>query len=135
MRKHFLILMLLTLLPFTAWADDLSQGKIVIPSTYYGYAPTCTSNNATTEIKVYNKVNVQLTKDTDFTFDGFFSDPQCNNALTEDEVKALDALTTVYVKVTGINTYEKSLINTFEIKKVPLTVEHVNPATTALLIR
>ena len=131
MRKHFLILMLLTLLPFTAWADDLSQGKIVIPSTYYGYAPTCTSNNATTEIKVYNKVNVQLTKDTDFTFDGFFSDPQCNNALTEDEVKALDALTTVYVKVTGINTYEKSLINTFEIKKVPLTVEHVNPATTA----
>ena len=127
MRKHFLILMLLALLPFTAWADDLSQGKIVIASTYVGYAPTC-DNTADSDIKVYNKVNTRLTLGTDFTFDGFFSDPQCNNSLTGDQVKALDALTTVYVKVTGINYYEKSLINTFELKKMPLRVMHANAA-------
>ena len=36
MRKHFLILMLLTLLPFTAWADDIANVKLMkaLPTVY-----------------------------------------------------------------------------------------------------
>ena len=123
MRKHFLILMLLTLLPFTAWAEDLSQGKIVIASTYLGYAPTCTADNDHTQIKVYNKVNVQLTKDVHFVFNGFYSDEDCTSPLTEAQVKTQNAGAIIWVKVTGIDTYENPLTASFEIKKMPLLLK------------
>ena len=123
MRKHFLILMLMALLPLAGFAEDLSQGKMVIPSTYYGYAPTWAGTTpAATDIVVYNKVNVQLTNNTDYTVDGFFSDKACTeaNKLTEAQVKAKDAGTVIYAKVTGKSTYENSLVASFEIKKMPL---------------
>ena len=123
MRKHFLILMLLTLLPLAGFADDLREGKIVIASTYFGNAPTCTADNDATQIKVYNKVNVQLTKDVDFTFDGFFDDEACENLLTEDQVKGKNAGTTIWVKVTGKVAYEYSLTASFQIKQMPLELK------------
>jgi len=123
MRKHFLILMLMALLPLAGFAEDLSQGKMVIPSTYYGYAPTWAGTTpAATDIVVYNKVNEPLTNNTNYTVDGFFSDEACTeaNKLTEAQVKAKDAGTVIYAKVTGKSTYENSLVASFEIKKMPL---------------
>ena len=109
----------MALLPLAGFAEDLSQGKIVIPSTYYGYAPTWNTTE-TNYIKVYNKVNVELTKDTHFTVDGFYSDEGCTSSLTAAQVQTQNAGTTIYVKVTGKDTYENSLTASFEIKQMPL---------------
>ena len=116
MRKHFLILMLMALLPLAGFAEDLREGKMVIPSTYYGDAPTSAT------IKVYNKANSPLALGTDFIFDGFFSDEACTSSLTENQVKAKDAGTVIWVKVTGKDAYENPLKASFEIKKLPLLI-------------
>ena len=120
--------MLMALLPLAGFAEDLSLGKMVIPSTYYGYAPTWSvdaadyDNLPATDIKVYDKVNTLLKKGVDYTVDGFFSDKDCTepNKLSETQVKAKEAGTVIYAKVTGKSTYENSLVASFEIKKMPL---------------
>ena len=118
MRKHFLILMLMALLPLAGFAEDLSQGKMVIPSTYYGYAPSETT------IKVYNKANVELTSGTHYTFDGIFDNEEgTGTPLTAAQIAATVAGTKLYVKVTGKDTYENSLTSSFEIKKMPLLLK------------
>ena len=127
MRKHFLLLFLMAILPLAGFADDLSEGKMVIPSTYYGYAPNWTVGTNEDpnpyEIKVYNKVNEKLTKDVHFTVNGFYSDADCTSSLTESQVKTKNAGTTIYVKVTGTGTYENTLIASFEIKQMPLVIK------------
>jgi len=44
MRKHFLILMLLALLPLAGWAADLKDYQVTVANVYYGVTtdPTVT---------------------------------------------------------------------------------------------
>ena len=114
MRKHFLILMLLTLLPLAGWAADLSKGLVVIPSPYYGNAPK--------GYTVYNEANDGLKEGTDYTFVGYFEDEDCNTPITAVNIAKKDAGTVIWAKFTGINGYENSLKGSFEIKPMPVTV-------------
>ena len=113
MRKNFLLLMLMALLPLAGWAADLKNGTLVAPSPYYGKTPGAVS--------VFNEGGGTLTLNTDYTFDGYFATEACDGAkLTDDQLKALNAGTVFYAKVTGINGYENSLIRSVEVKKMPL---------------
>ena len=114
MRKHFLILMLMALLPLAGWAAPLRSVEALSP--YFGEVPT---------IKVYSESATALTEGTDYTFDGFFTAKTCaeSEKLTEDEVKAKPAGTTLWVKVSGKVGYEGSLTGSFVIKKMPLVIK------------
>ena len=94
------------------FAADLSRGTIVQPSPYYGQAPGAVSVN--------DEGGNPLTLNTHFIHNGYFSDQACSSAVTVDQIKAADAGTTFYVKVTGINGYENSLVASFEVKKMRL---------------
>ena len=114
MRKNFLILMLMALLPLAGWAADLTvSGTLTALSPYYGQdIPAVTVTFGGTP----------LTLNTEYTFDGYFTTEACaaTDAITADEIKAADAGITYYAKVTGINGYEGSLVASFEVKKMPL---------------
>ena len=115
--------MLMALLPLAGWAADLTvSGTLTALSPYYGQdipAVSVTFGGTT------------LTKDTHYTFDGYFTTEACaaTDAITADEIKAANAGITYYAKVTGINGYEGSLIASFEVKKMPLKL--TGTATTA----
>ena len=105
----------MALLPLAGWAADLSKGMLVAPSPYYGQVPGA--------VTVYNEGNTALALGTDYTFDGFFATEACDGAvLTDAQIKAFNAGTVFYAKVTGINGYENSLIRSVEVKKMPLTI-------------
>ena len=72
-----------------------------------------------------------LTKDADYTFDGYFSGEDCTEAqkLTEDQVKATPVGIKLWAKVTGKNGYEGSLKGTFVIKKMALTLKGTQGVT------
>ena len=106
--------MLMALLPLAGWAADLTvSGTLTALSPYYGQDIPAVS---------VTFGGTPLTKDTHYTFDGYFTTEACDpdDAITADEIKAANAGTTYYAKVTGINGYEGSLIASFEIKKMPL---------------
>ena len=108
--------MLMALLPLAGWAEDLSTGTIIAPSPYFGVEPVATN------VKVYNAANALLAVTTDYTFDGFFSDEACATAVTTAQIKAANAGTTFYVKVTGAGTYTGELKKAFTVAQMPLTV-------------
>jgi hypothetical protein len=116
MRKNFLLLLLLSLLPMLGFAADLSKGTIVVQSCYFGQAP------ADDAVSVFDEGGAKLTKGTHYTFDGYFSDAACTASVTTAAIKAANAGDKFYAKVTGINGYENPLIGSFEIKKMPLTI-------------
>ena len=105
--------MLMALLPLTGWAAPLRSVEALSP--YFGEVPT---------INVYSESTTALTEGTDYTFDGFFTAKTCaeSEKLTEDEVKAKPAGTTLWVKVSGKVGYEGSLTGSFVIKKMPLVI-------------
>ena len=115
MKKHFLILMLMALLPLAGWAADLSKGTIVVPSVYYGQEPDETA------ITVANEANAPLGT-TNYDFNGYFSDAACTVGVTKAQIAAANVGTTFYAKVTGKNGYENSLIGSFEVQKMALTL-------------
>ena len=115
MKKHFLILMLMALLPLAGWAADLSKGTIVVPSVYFGQEPDETA------ISVANEANVPLGT-TYYDFNGYFSDAACTVGVTKAQIAAANVGTTFYAKVTGKNGYENSLIGSFEVQKMALTL-------------
>ena len=131
MRKHFLILMLMALLPLAGFAEDISKGTIVVPSPFYGKYPThSVGSAAATDVKVYNAVNTLLTENTDYAFDGFFADEACTQGLTNAQIASKAVGTMMYVKVTGMNGYENSLVASFEVKPMELTVTVANASKT-----
>jgi len=111
MRKHFLILMLLTLLPFSAWAETLTEDMFTVESPFYGNLPTVTATIAATNYDY-----------------GYYSDANAATEVTEAYVEAANASTTLYVKFTGKNGYEGTVTKSFVIKKMPLTI-HVTDVT------
>lgn len=122
MKKLFLF-MLTALLSVAGFAEDISKGTIIVPSPFYGLAPTHSvgSLNAT-DVKIYNAVNVLLEENTDYAFDGFFADAECTSSLTAAQIQSKPVGTVMYVKVTGMNGYENELIGSFEVKPMELTV-------------
>ena len=114
MRKHFLILMLLTLLPLAGWAEKLTSSMFTVESPYYGNLPIVSS---TLDDSKYDMV-------------GYFSNSTATTSVTEAAVMAANAGETFYVKFTGKNGYEDDVIKSFVVKKMPLKVTVANDSKT-----
>ena len=123
MRKHFLLLFLMALLPLAGWAADLNvNGTLTALSPYYG--------KPIPAVKV-TFGSTLLTLNSDYTFDGYFTSDQCTPAtkIEAAAILAAPAGRTYYAKVTGINGYEGSLIESFQVKKMPLLLTGSQDAT------
>ena len=112
MKKHFLLL-IMAFMSLTSWAADLRTVDALNP--YYGSLPV---------LQVYSESATAL-GETYYTVDGYFKDAACTeaNKLTEDEVKATDAGTTLYVKVSGNGGYAGTVTGSFVIRQRPLTIK------------
>ena len=93
MRKHFLILMLLTLLPLAGWAQTATFGEMTLGLYTYG--------DATLPVPlVKDSESAILTEGTHYTVvNGAFSDAACETTITPAQMKANG--TKYYRKVTG----------------------------------
>ena len=112
MRKHFLILMLMALLPMAGWALDF--GTVQIGSYTYGTA-------AFPEPLVKDDQNSILTKGTHYTVSTVaYKEAACT---TEVAKQNLEGDKSYYLKITGIGAMEgKSTSVQFEVSKKELTV-------------
>lgn len=108
MRKHFLILMLLSLLPLVGWAAPISETDIKAESPFFGYLPRI--------------VGTGLTEDTHFEVVAYYTDETMSTEVSAANVKKTDAGTDLVVLVRGLGTYEGTVKLTFQIKKNPLKI-------------
>ena len=116
MRKHFLLLFLMTLIPFYGWAEDLTgnPGVIVaVADIEYGQA-------------AFGANDIRVTLDggeiTDTYWDvaGYYVDEACT-----EEVASLAALpvgATRYVKINFVGAYSGYAVGSFAVKKATIVV-------------
>lgn len=119
MRKHFLLLMLMALLPLAGWAADLDGSKIAISNHEYG---TATALSCAVQGDVY-------TENTDFTVDytSFYTTSACTAVAKDAEETAYTLATlpvgTYYLKVTGKGVYLTSdVVVSFRVYGVNITI-------------
>ena len=120
MRKHFLILMLMALLPFTAWAAaPISQATVAVGNIEYGQAGAPNITVAIPNVGV-------LTVNVDYTVDGYFT--KSGDVYTPVALSALPVNQTAYVKVSGIGSYEGVAYGEFHVSKakVILSIKDAN---------
>ena len=115
MRKHFLILMLLTLLPLAGWAaEPLSSVKLSVANVTYG---TAALNPTDHFLASWDN---KLVYGTDVIWDGkIYSNQACTTEVTE---LATASVGTYYVKFTGGHYYEGTSVCQFRVLKAPLYV-------------
>ena len=121
MRKHFLLLFLMAILPLAGWAASLEDATIIVPDIEYGAAAP-----------VVYKVQigtVELAATTEYTVDYtvFYQDEDCTLPVLDgnsDPVPAtkLPAGFDYYVKVTGAGIYSDFKGGKFKVKQRALTV-------------
>ena len=117
MRKHFLILMLLTLLPLAGWAEEIfSPEKTVVAVSKIEYqqkiAPT---------IKVNHDGGTELKKDEEYDFVGFFEKNDGTGSAIA--LNKLQVGKTYYVKVTGKGVYSGAAYGKFTVQKAAVNVD------------
>ena len=100
--------MLMALLPMAGWASPISGTDIKAESPYFGYLP--------------NVKGTGLTEGTDFQIVGYYTNSTLETELTEAQVMATDANTSLVVLVKGLNTYDGTAKLTFEIKPMALKI-------------
>ena len=127
MRKHFLILMLLTLLPFTAGAEDLSKAYVAVGNIVKGTAATGDP------FVVWE--GETLTKNTHYTVEGYYtrSGEVGNYTYTAIEgALSAQSFGTYYLKISGIpeHGFQGDAYGAFEITKRPLTIDFTGVAAT-----
>ena len=135
MRKHFLILMLLALLPFTAWAQTGTLSKVTVAPFAYGGYSTEEGNALMDKISVlvYNEDGAVLPT-TEYEVGATFEKKVENEWVAEAETdfKKL-TIGTYRVKITGKNTYVGSeLWGEFVVSKAKLYVDY-SPKTKSVV--
>ena len=128
MRKNFLILMLMALLPLAGWAATLEDATIIVPDiTYGGAAPTV----AKVQIGA-----VELNVSSDYTADysKFYLDEACTDLVEDEDLNPVPAAKLpagvyYYVKVTGAGTYSGSKGGKFFVNKKAITLTVTLPTT------
>ena len=115
MRKHFLILMLLTLLPLAGWAaEPLSSVKLSVANVTYGTAALDPDED------FLASWDANLVYGTDVIWDEkIYSNQACTTEVTE---LATASVGTYYVKFTGGHYYEGTSVCQFRVLKAPLYV-------------
>ena len=119
MRKHFLILMLLTLLPLAGWADNLEFGTVEVGDYTYG--------GTAVPVPVVKDIEGSiLTNNVHYTYDNVYvyKNATCLEADKVTLSNAVKAGETYYVKVTGIDAYVgKTAAPSFTVQKKKVTIE------------
>ena len=117
MRKNFLILMLMSLLPLAGWAQTVTIGEVGIGEYTYG-------NALPTDAVVKDSEGAILTKGTHYNISaGAFSDEACTVAV---EIAAMKTNGTKYYRqITGIGAYAgQTKAVYFTVKKRPVTINY-----------
>ena len=123
MRKHFLILMLLTLLPFTAGAEDLSKANVAVGNIVKGTAelgdPFVVWEGET------------LTKNDHYTVGGVYT-KNGNAYVAIEGALSAQSFGTYYLKISGIpeHGFQGDAYGEFKITKRPLTIDFTGVAAT-----
>ena len=120
MRKHFLILMLLALLPLVSWAaEPLTSAKLSVRNITYG-TEALAPGEQTNEGDFRSSWDRDLVLGTDFTWDGkIYSDEACTTVVTN---LATAPVGNYYVKFVGKEFFEGPVTCKFQILKAPLYV-------------
>jgi len=116
MRKHFLILMLLALLPLSTWAIDLTEDvwRVSVSDITYG--------DATPVPVVKWATNNEAVATTDYEVK-YYKDAACTQEITIGSATKLDAAEKVYVKIIALpaSTYEGAITKSFKVSQRELT--------------
>lgn len=116
MRKHFLLLFLMALLPLAGWAlDDVSTAwRVTISDIDYGSATP-----APTVKWLYNNEDVTAG---DYQV-AYYTDANCTDEVVIGQNTKLDAADAYYVKVTALpaSGYQGAIIKSFTVNKKVLT--------------
>lgn len=117
MKKHFLILMLMALLPMVAWAD-IAFGTVEVGDYTYG--------GATLPVPVVKDSQGSiLTEGTHYevTYDEAYSDAACETAVALQNMTGKAGSNTYYIKITGKGAYVgKKTSKAFVCNKKDLTI-------------
>ena len=108
MRKHFLLLFLMALLPLAGWAAPISETDIIARSPYYGYLPAVTATG--------------LTEGVHFEVVAYYTDATMETEVSATNVKKTAAGTDLVVLVRGLGAYDGTVKLSFQIKKNALTI-------------
>ena len=115
MRKNFLLLMLMALLPLTGWAQEsLSDAQVTVNPVYYN------GSDQASPTMFVTLGETPLTAGTDYDIEGWYSDATCETAVTEKKDAGI-----YYVKIKGDGTNyddETFAVGSFIINKASLTV-------------
>jgi len=104
MRKHFLILMLLSLLPMAGWAEDLTDALVTVVNPKFGHVPTYIGTAA---------ANVVV--------EGYYADANKATAKTAAEIQAANAGQKFFVEISATG-FDGKLMKQFTIEKMPLDI-------------
>ena len=120
MRKHFLLLFLMALLPLAGWAEDISSASVAVGNIVKG-------TEATGDPFVVWEGET-LTKNTHYTVEGYYTrSGEVGNYTYTAIGGALSAqpVGTYYLKISGKpeNGFQGDAYGAFEITKKPLTID------------
>ena len=147
MRKHFLLLFLMALLPLAGWAQSAGTGNIsatsiyIEPFGYGGFDLDDVSEESPATITPASGMNIKitdggatLTKDTEYTVGAEFYNVNDNGEVSGIAGAMVNNVFTAYsnyttlpvgkyaVKITGINTYSGTAYGVFEVKPAILEI-------------
>ena len=130
MRKHFLLLFLMALLPLAGWAADLSEigATLIAPSYTYG-----TNHNVRVVINAVdlNKRGAEPAATDEFYVKGYYND---NNGAKGAEIANFNPsaanIGKYWVVVEGVNDYEGELEASFLVDPAPLYIDIAGVAKT-----
>jgi len=116
MKKHFLILMLLSLLPLVGWAQTAKFGDVSVGKYIYG-------QDALPTPVVENESGTILTKGTHYTVSTVaYKEEACTNEIAKKDMKGDQKY---YLKITGVDAFEgeeKAVYFTVQKRPVQITV-------------
>ena len=117
MKRNFLLMLLLTLLPLVSWAaEPISSVKLSVENVPYG-------TPALTQANFRASWDNNLTYGTDILWNGkYYSDEACTTEVTD---LATAPVGTYWVRFDGDRYYKGSVAKPFEVKKAPLYVSVV----------
>ena len=131
MRKHFLILMLMSLLPFAAWADDFSGATVVVQDITYGNVIPTGVGEATAPsahgLTVTVSFGPQYVEASKFEIgEEYFSDENLTQSAGTDLTTLPYSENAYYVKITAIpgQGHTGFKVGKFFVKKAKLTITY-----------
>ena len=120
MRKHFLILMLMALLPLTGWAEAITPVMFTVSDVQYGTAPTVTSTT------------LEQGSTKDYVVDANYYANANGGAIPASSYSKSGHLKvgTYYVKIEGVNNYSGILYRPFVVSAKEITATFTVAAIT-----